>query len=139
MSQFFSSDQQVTICYVISKLFNIEGYLAAQLNKNTTSEETKVFCRTLQAKLNKRFPASGTHNKLYAFGAILHPFYRGLTLSQHENCNYREMIELLIKENEQESGQDLNCRLVEDDDDEIEDYSIEAKIRYNFSHKINGR
>ena len=128
MSQFFSSDQQVTICHVVSKLFNIEGYLASELNKPTTTEETKEFCRTLMSKLNKRFPDCGTKKKLYAFGAILHPFYRGLTLSQHDEGSYRQMIELLIKENEL-SAQDLNQVVVGDDDEEDEDYSIEAKIR----------
>ena len=89
MSVFFSSDQQVTICHVVSKLFNIEGYLASQLARSSNSKETKEFCRTLMAKLEKRFPKCGTTNKLYAYGAILHPFYRGLTLSQHEGQNYR--------------------------------------------------
>ena len=80
------------------------------------------------SKLNKRFPDCGTKKKLYAFGAILHPFYRGLTLSQHDEGSYRQMIELLIKENEL-SAQDLNQVVVGDDDEEDEDYSIEAKIR----------
>jgi len=132
MSQFFSSDQQVTICHVVSKLFNIEGYLASHLNKPTTTEESKEFCRTLMSKLNKRFPDCGTKKKIYAFGAILHPFYRGLTLSQHDEDNYRQMIELLIKENEVLT-QDLNQVVLGDDDggddEEDEDYSIEAKIR----------
>ncbi len=101
MSEFFSSDQQVTICHVISKLFNLEGYLFSLISKPSTTEETKEFCRTLHTKLSKRFPACGTNNKLYAYGAILHPFYRGLTLAQHEgSVGYRAMIELLISENE---------------------------------------
>ncbi|XP_047145612.2 uncharacterized protein LOC124818636 [Hydra vulgaris] len=90
MSLFFSSDQKTTICYVVLKLFNIDGYLNSQLNKPTISEETKVFCKTLQSTLEKRFPACGTKNKLYAYRAILHPFYKGLTLAQHESSNYRE-------------------------------------------------
>jgi hypothetical protein len=129
MSQFFSSDQHVTICHVISKLFNMEGYLFSLISKPSTSEDTKAFCRSLHTKLLKRFPACGTLNKLYAYGAILHPFYRGLTLAQHDgSTSYREMIELMISENEEGPEQDLNQRVVEDETDE-EDFSIEAKIR----------
>ncbi len=137
MSQFFSSDQQVTICHVISKLFNLEGYLFSLISKPSTTEETKEFCRTLHAKLSKRFPACGTNNKLYAYGAILHPFYRGLTLAQHDDSvSYREMIELMISENEVCAGQDLNQRVDDEDEgEEEEDYSIEAKISVNSSKK----
>ena len=131
MSQFFSSDQQVTIGHVVSKLFNMEFYLKAQLKNPATSEETKEFCRTLMSKLNKRFPDCGTKHKIYAFGAILHPFYRGMTLSRHDEVNFREMIELMIRENEQ-VAQDLNQVVVGDDGDEEEEEeenSIEAFVR----------
>lgn len=130
MSHFFSSDQNVTIAFVISKLFNMEGYLSSLQFKPTVSEETKEFCKSLLSKLERRFPACGTTNKIYAFAAILHPFYRGLTLAQHDSSVYRSMIELLIKENEIGQAQDLNQVVVHDEDeDDEEDYSIEAKIR----------
>jgi hypothetical protein len=128
MSEFFSSDQQVTIGHVIAKLFNMEGYLKAQLNKPGTFE-TKEFCRSLMSKLNKRFPECGTKKKLYAFGAILHPFYRGLTLSRQDPVNYREMVELLIKENEEEVAGPTNVLGDDGDDEEEEDFSVEAQIR----------
>jgi hypothetical protein len=128
MSEFFSSDQQVTIGHVIAKLLNMEGYLKAQINKPGTFD-TKEFCRSLISRLNKRFPDCGTKKKLYAFGAILHPFYRGLTLSRHDPVNYREMVELLIKENEEEVAGPTNVLGDDVDDDEEEDFSVEAQIR----------
>jgi hypothetical protein len=128
MSEFFSSDQQVTIGHVIAKLLNMEGYLKAQLNKPGTYD-TKEFCRSLMSRLNKRFPDCGTKKKLYAFGAILHPFYRGLTLSRQDPVNYREMVELLIKENEEEVAGPTNVLGDDVDDDEEEDFSVEAQIR----------
>jgi hypothetical protein len=128
MSEFFSSDQQVTIGHVIAKLLNMEGYLKAQLNKPGTFD-TKEFCRSLMSRLNKRFPDCGTKKKLYAFGAILHPFYRGLTLSRQDPVNYREMVELLIKENEEEVAGPTNVLGDDVDDDEEEDFSVEAQIR----------
>ncbi len=129
MSEFFSSDQQVTIGHVIAKLLNMEGYLKAQLNKPGTFD-TKEFCRSLISRLNKRFPDCGTKKKLYAFGAILHPFYRGLTLSRQDPVNYREMVELLIKENEdQEEVAEPTNVLGDDGDEEEEDFSVEAQIR----------
>lgn len=130
MSEFFSSDQQVTIGHVIAKLLNMEGYLKAQLNKPGTFD-TKEFCRSLISRLNKRFPDCGTKKKLYAFGAILHPFYRGLTLSRQDPVNYREMVELLIKENEEEEevAEPTNVLGDDGDDEEEEDFSVEAQIR----------
>jgi hypothetical protein len=128
MSEFFSSDQQVTIGHVIAKLLNMEGYLKAQINKPGTFD-TKEFCRSLMSRLNKRFPDCGTKKKLYAFGAILHPFYRGLTLSRQDPVNYREMVELLIKENEEEVAGPTNVLGDDVDDDEEEDFSVEAQIR----------
>jgi len=60
----------------------------------------------------------------------LHPFYRGLTLSRQDPVNYREMVELLIKENEdQEEVAEPTNVLGDDGDEEEEDFSVEAQIR----------
>jgi len=56
MSKFLSSDQNVTICYVVAKLFNIEAFLSSQQSKASSSPATKAFCKVMNEKLAKRFP-----------------------------------------------------------------------------------
>ncbi len=131
MSQFLSSEQTVTICFVIAKLFNIEGFLAGQVSKASTSSQTKAFCKRMIEKLAKRFPQCGTLNKIYAFGALLHPFYRGHILAEFSAQTFKNQIEQFIKDNQTQEAEDLNRARVEDEEEEDEDnYTIEAKIRF---------
>ncbi len=129
MSQFLSSEQTVTICYVIAKLFNIEAFLAGQIAKAGTSPQTKAFCKRMNEILTKRFPQCGTLNKIYAFGALLHPFYRGNILAEFSAQTFKYQIEHFIKDNQAQEVENLNRVRIEDEDEEEDDYTIEAKIR----------
>lgn len=129
MSKFLSSDQNVTICYVVAKLFNIEAFLSSQQSKTSSSPATKSFCKVMNEKLAKRFPKCGTLNKIYAFGALLHPFYRGNILAEFSSQTFRDQIEQFIEDNEKGQAEDLNRVRIEEEEDDEEEYTIEAKIR----------
>jgi hypothetical protein len=58
---------------VIVMLINLHAYLEAR----PANSFAKDYAKNMAKELDKRFPGNGMDQDLYAFGHILHPFYRG--------------------------------------------------------------
>ena len=76
LSEMMSGDKKPTIHDVISLLVNLQGYLE-KVGLEHPASFGHDYCEILINELNRRFPDNGCTNELYAFGHILHPYYRG--------------------------------------------------------------
>jgi hypothetical protein len=79
LSEMMSADKSPTIHQVISLLVNLQGYLEKECTDHPQSFG-KDYAEILITELGRRFPNVGSDNELYAFGHILHPYYRGRLL-----------------------------------------------------------
>ena len=84
--------------------------------------------------IEKRLPNSGCSNKMYAYGVILHPCYRGQILSEFHLTKIT--VDDLVNENEVEDGpgENLDEAMTVDDDDDADDEAAFLRA-YSQKHK----
>ena len=76
ISEMMSTNSKPTIHLVVVMLANLQGLLEKEARDGTQSF-AKDYAEVMIKELDIRFPNVGTDNELYAFGQILHPYYRG--------------------------------------------------------------
>ena len=118
LSEAFSSDQNVTLPYVVPKLFNLHLHLTSMVSKTSNSEVTKDFAEAMLANIEAKLPKCGSQNFLYSVGNLLHPFYKGFIL--HQMGAYQTTLQRFIGDNGNAIQQNLDVAEIEEDsgDDE---------------------
>ena len=126
LSETFSSDQNLTLPYVVPKLYNLHLHLTSMVAKATNSGTTKDFAEALLENVELRIPKCGSQNFLYAVGNLFYPFYKGFILNQMDS--YHSTLKKFIEDNEEVVQQNLPAANLDDDSEDDDDEFVTAEV-----------
>lgn len=126
LSETFSSDQNLTLPYVVPKLYNLHLHLQSMVAKVTNSGTTKDFAESLLENIEQRIPKCGSQNFFYAVGNLFHPFYKGFIL--HQMNSYHSTLTKFIEDNEEAVQQNLPAADLDEDSVDEDNEFVTAEV-----------